>query len=849
MAESRLPEETLASRIQSRSLDYETALRIAGQLGNDLAAAHAAGRVHGRLTPEAVLLESQNGQIRMRILYFPGGSSISQHEAPGTLAQVSARAISSDVYAFGQILSQMCEALRASGQPLPDWDAAIDRCLASIPEQRFDSISQLMRAIDLPVSEETSPVVTVERNPVTMRHWGPFQLLQRLGQGAFGEVYRAWDPVLEREVALKLLLPRGLNPDQQLAEVVAEARAMARIRHPNIVSVYGVDRHEGRVGFWSDFVRGRTLSRIVESAGPMPAQQAAEITIALCDALTAVHDAGLLHRDIKASNTMRDENGRVLLMDFGLSRELQSAAGYAGTPAYMSPEVLAGAPASIQSDLYAMGILLLYLCTGTYPLSGHDKDTLLSRPIPASIERIIERTTAKDSQDRYRSARQLSEALSSAIATLHAPAQLTPRRSRTRRLIWIGVATATVAAIALYPILHRREQARAAGTTVAAYKDYQAAEKLLNRYDRPGNTQKAIALFQETLQRQPNFTLAEAGLARAYWRMYLDTSNQQWAQKASNAADSAAQMNANLADVQMTLGAIHVAQGQYGLGMQELLQAKQDAPESANVFGALGEAYRQQGQTKNAMDAYNTAITLDSGNWRWPYLLGAMQVDNGDYKDAKTNLNTALSLSPHNSRILYDLGLVDQNQGNYQDAQRAYEKAYRLDPQEYTLSALASTSLMEGQTAKAVQQYQQAVKANPTDWNAWGNLASAEQWNRSPQADIVAAYRKAIDLAGQQLKTTPDDPYLVSVLGNYYANLHDKTEAFLLLRKSLVLAPNDPGVLERDGESYEILGDRTQALQLISRALQLGFHAGYVKKNPELQALRQDQRAPEAIRD
>ncbi len=857
MAESRPSEETLASRIQSRRLTHESALRIASQLGNELAAAHATGRVHGRLNAESVLLESpapspeqsHEGQLRVRILHFPGNSSVSSSEDLSTVAQTHPSAVSGDIHAFGQILAGMREALRAAGQPLPDWDDAIDRCLSANPERRFASISQLMRAIDLPMSEETSPIVTVERPPVGMRQWGPFQLLQRLGQGAFGEVYRAWDPVLEREVALKLLLPRGLNPEQQLAEVVAEARAMARVRHPNIVSVYGVDRHDGRVGFWSDFVRGRTLSRIVESSGPMAGEDAAKVTHALCDALTAVHDAGLLHRDIKASNTMRDENGRILLMDFGLSQESQSAAGYAGTPTYMSPELLAGAPPSVQSDLYAMGVLLLYLCTGAYPLTGDNGNAIPLRPIPAPVEKIIQKATAKAPQDRYPSARQFSEALIGAIAALRAPASVAPSPRRSRRLAWIGVAALALAAIALYPILHRRAQAKAAGATPAAYQDYQAAEKLLNRYDKPGNTQKAIALFQQTLQRSPNFPLAEAGLARAYWRMYLDTSDQQWAAKASDAANQAAQMNANLADVQMTLGTIHVAQGQFGLGMQELQEAKQNAPTSAAIYGALAEAYRQQGSTADATREYTTAIDLDPDNWRWPYLLGAMQIDNGNYKDAETNLKAALASTPENARVLYDLGLVYQKQNNLPAAEDAFRKSEQSAPMEATASALASTLLEEGRTGQAVQLYDQVVQQHPGDWDAWGNYASALQWNKGDPATIHKAYETAVNLAQQQLKITPDDPDLVSVLAEYYANLHEPDLAMPLLRKSLVLAPNDPDVLERDAESYEALHDRAQAIQLLNKSLQMGFSAEYVRKDPELQALRHDPRAPKIIRD
>jgi tetratricopeptide (TPR) repeat protein/tRNA A-37 threonylcarbamoyl transferase component Bud32 len=849
MAESRPSEETLAGRIASRRLTHEAALRIASQLGNELAAAHATGRVHGRLNTESVLLESQDGQFRVRILHLPGNASASSGEILSTVAQAHPSATAGDIHAFGQILARMREALREAGEPLPDWDDAIDRCLSTDPELRFASISQLMRAVDLPMSEETSPVVAIERPPVGMRQWGPFQLLQRLGQGAFGEVYRAWDPVLEREVALKLLLPRGLNPEQQLAEVVAEARAMARVRHPNIVSVYGVDRHEGRVGFWSDFVRGRTLSRIVESTGPMPPEEAAKVTHALCDALTAVHDAGLLHRDIKASNTMRDDNGRILLMDFGLSQDLQNAAGYAGTPTYMSPELLQGAAPSVQSDLYAMGVLLLYLCTGAYPLSDGSNQTAALRPIPAPIEKVIHKATAKNPQERFRSARQFSEALTEAIAALHAPAPPAASPRRFRHLGWLAAALLIVAVIALYPVLHRREQAKAAGATPAAFQDYQAARDLLNRYDRPGNTQKAIALFQKTLHRSPNFPLAEAGLAQAYWRMYLDTSDQQWAAKASSAANQAAQMNADLADVQRTLGTIHVAQGQYDLGMQELLQAQQDTPRSAGAYGALGEAYRQQGQTQQAVKAYNMAMTLAPNDWRWPYLFGAMQIDNGSYQDAETNLKAALSITPKNSRVLYDLGLVYQKQNDLKDAENAFRQSQQLAPSEITASALASVLLEEGSANQAVQLYAQIVQQHPKDWDAWGNYASALQWNKGDPATIRKAFQTAADLARQQLKITPDDPYLVSVLAEYYADLQQPEQALPLLRKSLALAPNDPDLLERDAESYEALHDRARSLKLLGKALQLGFSAKYVKTNPELEALRHDPRAPQAIQN
>ncbi len=157
--------------------------------------------------------------------------------------------------------------------------------------------------------------------PGQLDRWGPFERLQRVGRGAFGEVYRAFDPTLQRHVALKLLLPRGLDRDAEARSLLKEARAMARIRHPNVVPIYGVDQHHGRVGFWSDFVQGQTLSDVLATQGPLGPREAALVGIDVSRAVGAVHAAGFIHRDIKAGNVMRETGGRILLMDFGLTYE------------------------------------------------------------------------------------------------------------------------------------------------------------------------------------------------------------------------------------------------------------------------------------------------------------------------------------------------------------------------------------------------------------------------------------------------------------------------------------------------------------------------------------------------
>ena len=259
--------------------------------------------------------------------------------------------------------------------------------------------------------------------------WGGFQLLTRVGAGGFGEVYRAWDPNLQREIALKLLLPGALDTEAEYQATLREARALASVRHPNIVSIYGCDRHNGRVGFWTDFIHGRTLASLLVTQGPFGYHEAALIGLEVTRALSAVHRANLLHRDIKPENVMREEGGRILLMDFGLSALPQHTSQLAGTPNYMAPELFRRQPATVASDLYAVGVLLYFLVTGQTParLNGlttaqaaeactHRKPLIdLRSDLPETFLRIVNRAICVNPEERFRSAGEMAEALAASL--------------------------------------------------------------------------------------------------------------------------------------------------------------------------------------------------------------------------------------------------------------------------------------------------------------------------------------------------------------------------------------------------------------------------------------------------
>ncbi len=278
-----------------------------------------------------------------------------------------------------------------------------------------------------------SPSASSPASPLPPR-WGHLTPRERVGAGVFGDVYRAFDDQLEREVALKLLRTGTRSADRLAAKVLHEGRLLARVRHPNVVSVHGVEAHGDGVGLWMEFIRGCTLEQLLERQGLFGAREATLIGQDLCRALASVHAAGLVHRDVKAQNVMREEGGRVVLMDFGTGMELRDdetmgvAVPAAGTPLYLAPEVLDGKEATPASDIYSLGVLLYHLVTGGYPVTARSLNELRAnhraghkrlqdaRPdLPDAFVQVVERAISIDPAKRYPSAGAMQEALTRAL--------------------------------------------------------------------------------------------------------------------------------------------------------------------------------------------------------------------------------------------------------------------------------------------------------------------------------------------------------------------------------------------------------------------------------------------------
>jgi serine/threonine-protein kinase len=242
--------------------------------------------------------------------------------------------------------------------------------------------------------------------------YGHLQILERLGGGSYGDVYLARDERLHRDVALKILGEEEAGG----ASWLAEARRLASVRHPNVVAIHAAEEVAGRAAIVMELVRGRTLEQILCAQGRFGAGELAAIGLDLCRALAAVHHAGLVHGDVKTQNVVREDGGRIVLMDFGPR---------GATPMFMAPELFAGGKPALASDLYSLGVLLFRLATGSYPVSGESLDDLRAahargdrirvrdaRPdLPEALVKSIDRALEPSPAARFATAGEMENAL------------------------------------------------------------------------------------------------------------------------------------------------------------------------------------------------------------------------------------------------------------------------------------------------------------------------------------------------------------------------------------------------------------------------------------------------------
>jgi tetratricopeptide (TPR) repeat protein len=472
-----------------------------------------------------------------------------------------------------------------------------------------------------------------------------------IGRGTSSIVYRAWDEELHRRVALKVFVDEAST-----TEHLREGQALASVRHPSLVTVFGAARIENVAGLWMEYIDGFTLEETLAWKGPLSAREATFVVADVCGALAALHAAGLVHRDLKAANVMRESGGRIVLMDLGSSGSLNAAVkDIGGTPMYMAPELFAGQPATPQSDIYAVGVLMFRLLTSRYPIEATTIDALIdahrggrrqllneARPgVPPAVVAVVNRAMSERPDERFRSAGQLEEALNGALghrsadsSTAIAPAP--PDTGITRRQVPLWAALVACLMVLTATVLVTRLGSFSPKKNVVVFDGggyrtpYEMPEdlrQLLGGYENlaleqaeRGDWTSAIATFSPMLelikQRIGHYSpLRSIVHAQRGWANQhagrLDEAKDDYDAALYNFSQELGPITPWAANIYAALAAIHQARGQYEAAAESFARALSTRQK---LLGLAGAEFPPRPALEASLRKYS-AIEDNDGDW------------------------------------------------------------------------------------------------------------------------------------------------------------------------------------------------------------------------------------------
>jgi len=720
------------------------------------------------------------------------------------------------------------------------------KCATPIPPSEEPQVSHT-KTIETPREELTTGSTFA----------GRYQIIEELGRGGMGKVYKVFDTKIKDKIALKLLKPEIASDKKIIERFSNELKFARKIRHKNVCQMFDLSEEKGTHFITMEYVHGEDLKRFIRKVGTLSAGQATPIAKQVCEGLAEAHQLGVVHRDLKPQNIMVDEDGNARIMDFGIARSLKAkgitgAGVMIGTPEYMSPEQVEGKEVDQRSDIYSLGVILYEMVTGRVPFEGDTPFTVgvkhkseipknpkdLNAQVPEDLSAVILKCLEKDKDQRYQSAGEVRSELENiekgiptterkvpvkkSLTSKEITVQFTVRKLLIPALVIIALA---LIGVVIWQLLPQKE-------AILAPK-IENSVAVISFENQTGD--KAFDYLQKAIPNLLITSLEQTGyLHVATWERMRDLLKQMGKEDAEiidrdlgfelcrrdgieaivlgifiKAGDVFA-TDVKLLDVETKK--LLMSASSKGEGVSSILRTQIDEL-SREISLGVGISNQKVEEAKTQI-ADVTTTSMEAYKY---YLKGTEAGDKYYWDDARKYLEKAVELDPTFAMAYSSLAILYRMLGNTKAMNEAFEKAKTLSQKATEKERLNIESqyalFKEGNIEKALRILKQITTKYPKEKRTYHALGYIYQ-NMNSLDEAIAAFNKVLEL----------DPYFgvsINQLGYIYADMGDYEKSLEYFKRYASVSPGDANPIDSMAEMYFRMGKLNEAILKYKEVLEI----------------------------